>query len=71
MTIKKNSSTKLTKREHQYLLSLIDKEMAKYEEEVEDVDEIGDTDSRGSMKEAKKMLKMLQKIRLAIIDLDE
>jgi hypothetical protein len=71
MTNTKRSTTKLTKREVEYLISLIDKEMAKFEEEVEEVDEMGDTDSRDSMKEAKKMLKMLDRIRLAVIDLDK
>lgn len=42
-----SSSSKLTKHEVEYLISLIDKEMAKFEEEVEEVDEMGDTAERG------------------------
>jgi hypothetical protein len=63
----KRSTTKLTKREHEYLITLIDKDMARFEEMVEEVDEIGD--DAGNMKEARRMLRMLQKIRLAVIDL--
>ena len=59
------------KQEHQYFFSLIDKEIAKFEEQVEEVDEIGDTEGDDDMKEAKRMLKMLQKIRFAVIDLDK
>ena len=71
MTKEKKASDRLTKQEHQYLLSLIDQEIVKFEEQVEEVDEIGDTEGKDYMKEAKKMLKMLRRIRLVVIDLDK
>jgi hypothetical protein len=71
MTNEKKSSDRLTKQEHQYLLSLIDKEITKFEEQVEDVDEIGDTEGDDDMKEAERMLKMLRRIRFVVIDLDK
>ena len=71
MTNEKKSSDRLTKQEHQYLLSLIDKEITKFEEQVEEVDEIGDTEGDNDMKEAKRMLKMLRKIRFVVIELDK
>jgi hypothetical protein len=45
MTNEKKSSDRMTKQEHQFLLSLIDKEIAKFEEQVEEVDEIGGSQS--------------------------
>ena len=71
MANEKKSSDRLTKQEHQYLLSLIDKEITKFEEQVEDVDEIGDTEGDDDMKEAERMLKMLRRIRFVVIDLDK
>jgi hypothetical protein len=50
---------------------LIDKEITKFEEQVEDVDEIGDTEGDDDMKEAERMLKMLRRIRFVVIDLDK
>jgi hypothetical protein len=71
MTNEKKSSDRLTKQEHQYLLSLIDKEITKFEEQVEEVDEIGDTEGDDDMKEAERMLKMLRRIRFVVIDLEK
>jgi hypothetical protein len=71
MANEKKSSDRLTKQEHQYLLSLIDKEITKFEEQVEEVDEIGDTEGDDDMKEAERMLKMLRRIRFVVIDLEK
>jgi hypothetical protein len=71
MANEKKSSDRLTKQEHQFLLSLIDKEITKFEEQVEEVDEIGDTEGDDDMNEAKRMLKMLRRIRFVVIDLDK
>ena len=56
------TKTRLSKRELEYLLDLLDLEKTKWENGIET--------EADRMAETKKRLRMIQKIRLAVIDLD-